>query len=75
MTARTLSTPPSTRNRKRLQWLRRIVNIENNLQASVLVDHYADDWTELWWVRVDGVAAVHRDGAAMHTGYRLLSAK
>jgi PPOX class probable F420-dependent enzyme len=55
--------------------LRRLANIKNNPQASLLVDHYSDDWTQLWWVRVDGVAAIHRDGEAMHTGYRLLRAK
>ena len=27
-------------------------------RASLLVDHYAEDWTQLWWVRVDGVAEV-----------------
>ncbi|GAB7145705.1 TIGR03668 family PPOX class F420-dependent oxidoreductase [Mycobacterium riyadhense] len=55
--------------------LRRLTNIETSPQASVLVDHYADDWTQLWWIRVDGVAAIHRDGEVMHTGYRLLRAK
>jgi PPOX class probable F420-dependent enzyme len=55
--------------------LRRLANIESNPQVSLLVDHYADDWTQLWWVRVDGVAAIHSDGEAMHTGYRLLRAK
>jgi PPOX class probable F420-dependent enzyme len=55
--------------------LRRLANIENNPQASLLVDHYADDWTQLWWVRADGVAAIHRDDEQMHTGYRLLRAK
>ena len=55
--------------------LRRLANIENNPAASLLVDHYADDWAQLWWVRVDGVAVIHRDGEAMRTGYRLLRAK
>jgi len=55
--------------------LRRLANIESNPQVSLLVDHYADDWTQLWWVRVDGLAAIHRDGEAMGTGYRLLRAK
>jgi hypothetical protein len=26
------------------------------------VDHYADDWTALWWVRVDGPRVVPTDG-------------
>jgi PPOX class probable F420-dependent enzyme len=60
---------------KTTQRLRRLANIESNPQVSLLVDHYADDWTQLWWVRVDGVAAIHRDGEAMRTGYRLLRAK
>ncbi len=55
--------------------LRRLANIENNPQASLLVDHYSDDWTQLWWVRADGVATVHYDGEQMQTGYRLLRAK
>lgn len=55
--------------------LRRLANIENNPQVSVLVDHYADDWTQLWWVRADGAATIHHDGATMRTGYDLLHAK
>ena len=60
---------------KTTQRLRRLTNIESNPAVSVLVDHYADDWTQLWWVRADGVATVHRDGAAMAAGYRALRAK
>ncbi|HET9889477.1 MAG TPA: TIGR03668 family PPOX class F420-dependent oxidoreductase [Mycobacterium sp.] len=60
---------------KTTQRLRRLANIESNPQVSLLVDHYADDWTQLWWVRVDGVAAVHTDGDAVDIGRRLLRAK
>lgn len=60
---------------KTTQRLRRLANIEGNPHVSLLVDHYCEEWTQLWWVRVDGVATIHRDGAAMHTGYRLLRAK
>ena len=55
--------------------LRRLANIESNPQVSLLVDHYADDWAQLWWVRADGVATIHRDDEQMRTGYRLLRAK
>jgi PPOX class probable F420-dependent enzyme len=60
---------------KTTQRLRRLTNIESNPQVSLLVDHYADDWTRLWWVRVDGLATIHSDDEALHTGYRLLRAK
>jgi len=36
--------------------LRRLDNIAANPAVAVLADHYADDWTQLWWVRVDGTA-------------------
>lgn len=61
--------PKSTRR------LRRLANIDANPRVCLLVDHYADDWTRLWWVRVDGEAAVHRGDAAAATGYRLLRTK
>ncbi|WP_096283665.1 TIGR03668 family PPOX class F420-dependent oxidoreductase [Mycobacterium ahvazicum] len=60
---------------KSTQRLRRLANIASNAQVSLLVDHYADEWTQLWWVRADGEARIHTDGAALHTGYRLLRAK
>jgi PPOX class probable F420-dependent enzyme len=44
--------PKQTKNLKRLR------NIAINPMVSVLVDHYEDDWTRLWWVRVDGTARV-----------------
>ena len=55
--------------------LRRLANIESNPQVSLLVDHYADDWARLWWVRADGLATVHAGGEAMAAGLRLLRAK
>lgn len=39
--------------------LQRLRNLENNHRASVLVDHYSEDWSELWWVRIDGTGLVH----------------
>lgn len=60
---------------KTTQRLRRLINIENNPQVSVLVDHYDNDWARLWWVRVDGIATIHRDDEEMHIGCQLLRAK
>ena len=60
---------------KTTQRLRRLANIERNPRVSLLVDHYADDWTQLWWVRADGVAAIHHGGDTMNVGRGLLRAK
>ncbi|MFE9449488.1 TIGR03668 family PPOX class F420-dependent oxidoreductase [Streptomyces sp. NPDC006739] len=38
--------------------LRRLRDIRENPAVSVLVDHYAEDWTTLWWARADGHAEV-----------------
>jgi PPOX class probable F420-dependent enzyme len=43
---------------KRGRGLRRLANIAANPRVSVLVDHYTEDWTGLWWVRADGTARV-----------------
>jgi PPOX class probable F420-dependent enzyme len=39
---------------KRGTALRRLANVAANHRVAVLVDHYDDDWTALWWVRADG---------------------
>ncbi|BBX33441.1 PPOX class F420-dependent protein [Mycolicibacterium mageritense DSM 44476 = CIP 104973] len=61
--------------RKSTHRLRRLANIEGDARVSLLADHYADDWTQLWWVRADGLATVHYSGEQMATGYGLLRAK
>ncbi len=38
--------------------LRRLDNLRATGRASLLVDHYDEDWSELWWVRVDGAGRV-----------------
>ena len=47
---------------KRSRELRRLDNIRTNPAVSVLVDHYEDDWSKLWWERADGTAEVIADG-------------
>lgn len=34
--------------------LRRVDNLARNPFASVVVDEYDDDWSQLWWARADG---------------------
>lgn len=41
--------------------LKRLRNIEGNPRVTLLVDHYDDDWANVWWVRVDGNATVEDD--------------
>ena len=38
--------------------LQRLRNVAVNDGASLLVDHYDEDWRRLWWVRADGRARV-----------------
>jgi len=38
--------------------LKRLSNIELHPEVTLLVDHYEDDWSQLWWVRVDAIASI-----------------
>jgi PPOX class probable F420-dependent enzyme len=55
--------------RKSSHRLRRMANIEANPTVSLIVDHYDEDWSQLWWVRADGIAQIHYSGEEMATGY------
>jgi PPOX class probable F420-dependent enzyme len=58
---------------KRTTNLKRLRNIAANPAVSVLVDHYEDDWTRLWWVRIDGDARLLTDKAEAHRAVKLLA--
>ena len=45
--------PKTTRDLTRLR------NIGANPNVTLLVDHYDDEWDQVWWVRADGTATVH----------------
>jgi PPOX class probable F420-dependent enzyme len=57
---------------KRTPDLKRLRNIAGNPAVAVLADHYEDDWTRLWWVRVDGLARVVEDRAQSERAIDLL---
>lgn len=57
---------------KRLQ---RLENVRANPRASLLVDHYEEDWERLWWVRVDGRAVVVEDGNEEERAIAALTAR
>lgn len=56
---------------KRTRRLKRLANIEANPRVEVLIDHYEDDWSRLWWVRLRGPARIVDDRRAVE----LLAAK
>ena len=49
---------------KRSRDLRRLRNLRERPWATVLVDHYEEDWTALWWVELQGSAATLQGAAA-----------
>jgi PPOX class probable F420-dependent enzyme len=56
---------------KRTRRLRRLDNIAANPRVEVLIDHYEEDWSKLWWVRLRGRARIVEDPRAVE----LLAAK
>jgi PPOX class probable F420-dependent enzyme len=57
--------------------LQRLRNIADHAAATLLVDHYEEEWERMWWVRVDGYGRVINDEAereraiaALHAKYR-----
>jgi PPOX class probable F420-dependent enzyme len=60
---------------KRARTLRRIENARRRPDVTVLVDHYDDDWTRLWWVRLRGRARVLEAGEEAERALALLAAK
>jgi PPOX class probable F420-dependent enzyme len=56
--------------------LRRLDNIRLHPAVSVLIDHYVEDWSALWWIRLDGHARLVEPGTPAHAvGLALLRAK
>jgi PPOX class probable F420-dependent enzyme len=61
---------------KRTLELRRLDNIRHHSSVTLLVDHYDDDWSALWWIRMEGDADIAEPGSPAHEmGVRLLAGK
>jgi PPOX class probable F420-dependent enzyme len=60
---------------KRSKRLKRLENIRRHPEVSVLVDHYEEDWSRLWWVRLDGTARVLDHGPEREHALALLRGK
>ena len=50
--------PVDTVKAKSTTRLQRLVNLAADPRCAVLVDHYDEDWSRLWWVRAHGTATV-----------------
>jgi len=57
---------------KRSRDLQRLANVRAEPRCALLVDHYEDDWRQLWWVRADGRGDVVDEPLLSHTGIRAL---
>jgi PPOX class probable F420-dependent enzyme len=55
--------------------LQRLRNVAVHPGASLVVDHYEEDWTALWWIRVDGTARVLESGPERGAALEALSSK
>jgi PPOX class probable F420-dependent enzyme len=63
------------RKPKRSRTLRRIENARARPDVTVLVDHYEEDWSRLWWIRLRGRARVLDGGEERERALALLSEK
>jgi PPOX class probable F420-dependent enzyme len=60
---------------KRSSRLRRVANVEATGRACLLVDSYDEDWSKLWWVRLDCRARVVADPAEQARATTALTGK
>jgi PPOX class probable F420-dependent enzyme len=60
---------------KRSRRLQRLANIRAHPEVTVLVDHYEEDWSRLWWVRLRGKARVLEAGPDHDRALALLAEK
>jgi PPOX class probable F420-dependent enzyme len=60
---------------KRTGQLRRLDDMRTTGAATMLIDHYDEDWSTLWWVRVRGRAEVLTEGGDRDAALDALVAK
>jgi PPOX class probable F420-dependent enzyme len=61
--------PKSTRRLTRLE------NIRQNPRVELIADNYAEDWTQLWWVRIKAHASILAEAPEAGRALDLLAAK
>ena len=55
--------------------LRRVRNIETNGRVAIVVDRYAEDWSQLAWVLLEGVATILETGPERDEAAEMLVAR
>jgi PPOX class probable F420-dependent enzyme len=60
---------------KRSRELKRLANIRANPKVEFVVDGYAENWDELWWVRASGTARILDPGDEWNRAIALLAEK
>jgi len=63
------------RKPKRSTKLRRIENARARPDVTILVDRYDEDWRQLWWISIRGLARVLDDGDERAHALALLQEK
>ena len=72
-----IALPVDTVKAKSTTRLQRLVNLADDPRCVLLVDHYDEDWSKLWWVRVHATATVvdgRVDALAVFPPYRAAGA-
>lgn len=64
--------PIDTIKAKTTTRLQRLENLSHDPRCTLLVEHYDDDWSRLWWVRVAGTGA-EADSATLDHNLPLLA--
>jgi PPOX class probable F420-dependent enzyme len=59
----------------RFDLMDRLENLRAHPSCSLLVDHYTEEWAELWWVRLDGAGRVIEGGDERGLAVALLTEK
>ena len=60
---------------KRTVQLQRLENVRRTPDVQLVVDHYDDDWSSLWWIRISGRGRVIEYGNEREEAIDLLVAK
>ena len=60
---------------KRTAALRRLANVRANPCVPVLIDHYDEDWSALWWAGADGRARARAQDDEAHLAVALFRAR